>query len=212
MIRAYQVKVDGKPGPWLAGMTLDPAAVSRGVVPPARLRLLHPGAARQEGQGRRDLRRRLRRRLFRRPPGHGKSGRSVPGKAVFACRKRQVAVGMTTPFRRTCPRPADCPVRVVPLVGRVPLCKTGPGRKLPPTGNGGPDRLSCSLSSPVSAFGGIDPRDCGEAHGNGFRICGGTRLHRAAGAGADWTRWFRAGIALPPTPGPWPRPWQSRAG
>lgn len=28
MIRGYQVKVDGKPGPWLAGMTLDPAAVS----------------------------------------------------------------------------------------------------------------------------------------------------------------------------------------
>lgn len=28
MIRAYQVKTDGKPGPWLAGMTLDPAAVS----------------------------------------------------------------------------------------------------------------------------------------------------------------------------------------
>ncbi|WP_422927130.1 hypothetical protein [Singulisphaera sp. PoT] len=28
MIRAYQVKVDGKPGPWLAGMTLDPAMVS----------------------------------------------------------------------------------------------------------------------------------------------------------------------------------------
>jgi hypothetical protein len=28
MIRAYQVKVDGQPGPWLAGMTLDPAAVS----------------------------------------------------------------------------------------------------------------------------------------------------------------------------------------
>ncbi len=28
MIRAYQVKVDGKPGPWLAGITLDPAAVS----------------------------------------------------------------------------------------------------------------------------------------------------------------------------------------
>jgi hypothetical protein len=28
MIRAYQVKVDGKPGPWLAGVTLDPAAVS----------------------------------------------------------------------------------------------------------------------------------------------------------------------------------------
>lgn len=27
MIRAYQVKVDGKPGPWLAGMTLDPAQV-----------------------------------------------------------------------------------------------------------------------------------------------------------------------------------------
>jgi hypothetical protein len=27
-IRAYQVKLDGKPGPWLAGMTLDPAAVS----------------------------------------------------------------------------------------------------------------------------------------------------------------------------------------
>jgi hypothetical protein len=27
MIRAYQVKVDGKAGPWLAGMTLDPAAV-----------------------------------------------------------------------------------------------------------------------------------------------------------------------------------------
>jgi hypothetical protein len=27
MIRAYQVKIDGKPGPWLAGMTLDPAAV-----------------------------------------------------------------------------------------------------------------------------------------------------------------------------------------
>ncbi len=26
MIRAYQVKLDGKPGPWLAGMTLDPAA------------------------------------------------------------------------------------------------------------------------------------------------------------------------------------------
>jgi hypothetical protein len=28
MIRAYQVKADGKPGPWLAGMTLDPAATS----------------------------------------------------------------------------------------------------------------------------------------------------------------------------------------
>lgn len=28
MIRAYQVKQDGKPGPWMAGMTLDPAAVS----------------------------------------------------------------------------------------------------------------------------------------------------------------------------------------
>lgn len=28
IIRAYQVKQDGKPGPWLAGMTLDPAAVS----------------------------------------------------------------------------------------------------------------------------------------------------------------------------------------
>jgi hypothetical protein len=28
LIRAYQVKVGGKPGPWLAGMTLDPAAVS----------------------------------------------------------------------------------------------------------------------------------------------------------------------------------------
>jgi hypothetical protein len=28
MIRAYQVKLDGKPGPWLAGMTLDPKAVS----------------------------------------------------------------------------------------------------------------------------------------------------------------------------------------
>jgi hypothetical protein len=28
MIRAYQVKVDGQPGPWLAGMTLDPAEVS----------------------------------------------------------------------------------------------------------------------------------------------------------------------------------------
>jgi hypothetical protein len=28
MIRAYQVKVDGKPGPWLAGLTLDPAEVS----------------------------------------------------------------------------------------------------------------------------------------------------------------------------------------
>src|SRR5437763_16585640 len=27
MIRAYQVKREGKPGPWLAGMTLDPAAV-----------------------------------------------------------------------------------------------------------------------------------------------------------------------------------------
>jgi hypothetical protein len=28
MIRAYQVQQDGKPGPWLAGMTLDPEAVS----------------------------------------------------------------------------------------------------------------------------------------------------------------------------------------
>ena len=28
MIRAYQVQIDGKPGPWLAGMTLDPAEVS----------------------------------------------------------------------------------------------------------------------------------------------------------------------------------------
>lgn len=28
MIRAYQVKRDGQPGPWLAGMTLNPAAVS----------------------------------------------------------------------------------------------------------------------------------------------------------------------------------------
>lgn len=28
MIRAYQVKLDGHPGPWLAGMTLDPAEVA----------------------------------------------------------------------------------------------------------------------------------------------------------------------------------------
>jgi hypothetical protein len=28
IIRAYQIKVDGKPGPWLAGMTLDPAEVA----------------------------------------------------------------------------------------------------------------------------------------------------------------------------------------
>jgi hypothetical protein len=28
MIRAYQVKHNGRPGPWLAGMTLDPSAVS----------------------------------------------------------------------------------------------------------------------------------------------------------------------------------------
>ena len=28
MIRAYQVKLNGKPGPWLAGMTLDPSEVS----------------------------------------------------------------------------------------------------------------------------------------------------------------------------------------
>lgn len=28
MIRAYQINVDGTPGPWLAGMTLDPALVS----------------------------------------------------------------------------------------------------------------------------------------------------------------------------------------
>lgn len=28
MIRAYQVRLGGRPGPWLAGMTLDPAAVS----------------------------------------------------------------------------------------------------------------------------------------------------------------------------------------
>src|SRR5262249_40402972 len=27
MIRAYQVKLEDKPGPWLAGMTLDPTAV-----------------------------------------------------------------------------------------------------------------------------------------------------------------------------------------
>ena len=26
MIRAYQLQLDGKPGPWLAGMTLDPGA------------------------------------------------------------------------------------------------------------------------------------------------------------------------------------------
>ncbi len=28
MIRAYQVRIDGEPGPWLGGLTLDPAAVS----------------------------------------------------------------------------------------------------------------------------------------------------------------------------------------
>jgi len=28
MIRAYQVRLDGEPGPWLGGLTLDPAAVS----------------------------------------------------------------------------------------------------------------------------------------------------------------------------------------
>src|SRR5205814_5916975 len=28
MIRAYQVMAGGKPGPWMAGITLDPAAVS----------------------------------------------------------------------------------------------------------------------------------------------------------------------------------------
>ncbi len=30
MIRAYQLKVDGKPGPWLGGLTLDPAETSEG--------------------------------------------------------------------------------------------------------------------------------------------------------------------------------------
>jgi hypothetical protein len=30
MIRAYQVKQDGKPGPWLAGMTLDPSEAAEG--------------------------------------------------------------------------------------------------------------------------------------------------------------------------------------
>jgi hypothetical protein len=30
MIRAYQVRQDGKPGPWLAGMTLDPAEAAEG--------------------------------------------------------------------------------------------------------------------------------------------------------------------------------------
>lgn len=30
MIRGYQIKQDGKPGPWLAGMTLDPAEVCEG--------------------------------------------------------------------------------------------------------------------------------------------------------------------------------------
>jgi len=30
MIRAYQVRLNGKPGPWLAGMTLDPAEVCEG--------------------------------------------------------------------------------------------------------------------------------------------------------------------------------------
>ena len=66
MIRAYQVKQDGKPGPWLAGMTLDPAEASRGVVPPARLHLLHRGTAPAEGEGRRVVRGGLRRRLVRR--------------------------------------------------------------------------------------------------------------------------------------------------
>jgi hypothetical protein len=28
MIRAYQVQLDGQPGPWLGGLTLDPAMVS----------------------------------------------------------------------------------------------------------------------------------------------------------------------------------------
>jgi hypothetical protein len=28
MVRAYQVKIDGKPGPWLGGLTFDPAEVS----------------------------------------------------------------------------------------------------------------------------------------------------------------------------------------
>jgi outer membrane protein assembly factor BamB len=28
LIRAYQLRIDGQPGPWLAGMTLDPAAVA----------------------------------------------------------------------------------------------------------------------------------------------------------------------------------------
>jgi hypothetical protein len=28
MIRAYRVRLDGKPGPWLAGMTLDPSEVA----------------------------------------------------------------------------------------------------------------------------------------------------------------------------------------
>ncbi|MCI0456584.1 MAG: hypothetical protein L0Z62_06345 [Gemmataceae bacterium] len=53
MIRAYQVKVKDKPGPWLAGMTLDPAAVSeawchqRGYV--CFIQELH-GKAIQEGE------------------------------------------------------------------------------------------------------------------------------------------------------------------
>jgi hypothetical protein len=30
MIRAYQVKLDGKPGPWVGGLTLDPSVVAEG--------------------------------------------------------------------------------------------------------------------------------------------------------------------------------------
>ena len=86
MIRAYQVKVDGKPGPWLAGMTLDPAAVVGGVVPPARLRLFHPGTAWPQGQGRRNLRGRLRRRLVRRRRGDGGGLRPLQGRGTLASR------------------------------------------------------------------------------------------------------------------------------
>ena len=70
-----------KAGPWLGGLTLDPASPT-GLVPSARLRLLHPGAVRQERQGGRHHRRRLHRWLLRQHRQHERGLRSVSKHAL----------------------------------------------------------------------------------------------------------------------------------
>ena len=97
MIRAYQAESGRQARPVAGRPDARPGGGVGGVVPRARLRLLHPGDAPPEGQGRRDVRGRLRGRLFRRHSGHGKGLRPLQERTHSGRGRRQVSRRVSRP-------------------------------------------------------------------------------------------------------------------